>query len=158
MEVILRTDVENLGRLGEIVKVKPGYARNYLLPQNMAMPATPGNKRLFEQQRKKLQEKLDAARSAAQSLAEKLDELSLTIPVRVGEGDKLYGSVTSTIIAEKLAEQGFEIDKKDIELDNPIRALGEYSVPVRLYPEVRPELTVSVVRHDEGQSREEERE
>ena len=158
MEVILRTDIENLGRLGEIVKVKPGYARNFLLPQNMAMLATPGNKRLFEQQRKKLQERQNAARSAAQSLAEKLDELTLTIPVRVGEGDKLYGSVTTTIIGDRLAELGFEIDKKKIELDNPIRALGDYAVPVRLYPEVRPELTVSVVRHDEGQSRDEEQE
>ena len=149
MEVILRTDMENLGKLGDVVKVKPGYARNYLIPKELAMQATSGNLKLFEQQRRKLQEKLDKARSQAQSLAEKLEETVLQIPVRVGEGDKLYGSVTSAMIAEALASKGLEVDKKDIELENPIRSLGEHQVPVKLYSGVRPELKVNVVRHGE---------
>ena len=149
MQVILRTDMENLGKLGDVVKVKPGYARNYLIPKELAMQATPSNLKLFEQQRRKLQEKLDKARAAAQSLAEKLEETVVTIPVRVGEGDKLYGSVTSAMIADALAEQGLDIDKKDIELDNPIRSLGEHQVPIKLYSGVRPELKVNVVRHGE---------
>jgi large subunit ribosomal protein L9 len=149
MEVILRTDMENLGKLGDVVKVKPGYARNYLIPKELAMQATPSNLKVFEQQRRKLQEKLDKARAEAQSLAGRLEETVITIPVRVGESDKLYGSVTSAMISEALAQQGLEVDKKDIELDNPIRSLGEHQVPVKLYSGVRPELKVNVVRHGE---------
>ncbi|MDZ7761009.1 MAG: 50S ribosomal protein L9 [Desulfovermiculus sp.] len=149
MEVILRTDMENLGKLGDVVKVKPGYARNYLIPKELAMQATPGNLKLFEQQRRKLQERLDKARTKAQTMAEKLGETVVQIPVRVGEGDKLYGSVTSAMIADALAQQNLEIDKKDIELENPIRSLGEHQVPIKLYSGVRPELKVHVVRHGE---------
>jgi len=149
MQVILRTDIERLGKLGDVVNVKPGYARNYLLPRNMAMEATPGNMKEFEHQRRKLQQKLDAARSEAERLAEQLQDLKVVIPVRVGEGDKLYGSVTTAMIANALAEQGFEVDKKQIELDKPLRELGKVSVPVKVYPEVRPEINVSVVRHGE---------
>ncbi|WP_034622576.1 50S ribosomal protein L9 [Desulfovermiculus halophilus] len=149
MEVILRTDMENLGKLGDVVKVKPGYARNYLIPKELAMQATPSNLKVFEQQRRKLQEKLDKARAEAESLAGRLEETVITIPVRVGESDKLYGSVTSAMISEALAQQGLEVDKKDIELDNPIRSLGEHQVPVKLYSGVRPELKVNVVRHGE---------
>jgi large subunit ribosomal protein L9 len=149
MQVILRTDIENLGKLGDIVEVKPGYARNFLIPKQMAMLATPGNKKVFEQQRRKLQEALDKARRAAQNMAEKLEELVLEIPVRVGENDKLYGSVTTAHIANALAEKGFEVDKKKVELDKPIRSLGEFSVGVRLYPHVCPQVKVQVIRHDE---------
>ncbi|MFO7803713.1 MAG: 50S ribosomal protein L9 [Desulfovermiculus sp.] len=149
MEVILRTDMENLGKLGDVVKVKSGYARNYLIPKELAMLATPGNLKVFEQQRRKLQQKLDKARAEAQSLAEKLEETIVEIPVRVGEGDKLYGSVTSAMISDALAHKGLEIDKKNIEMENPIRSLGEHQVPVKLYSGVRPELKVNVVRHGE---------
>ncbi len=149
MEVILRTDMGNLGKLGDVVNVKPGYARNYLIPKELAMQATSGNRKVFEQQRRKLQQKLDQVRAQAQSLADRLEEMMVTIPVRVGEGDKLYGSVTSVMIAEALGQQGLEIDKKDIELDNPIRSLGEHQVPIRLHSGVRPELKVNVVRHGE---------
>ena len=149
MQVILRTDIEGLGKLGDVVRVKPGYARNYLLPRNLAMEATPGNLKEFENQRRKLQEKLDKDRFDAERLAEQLQDLELHIPVRVGEGDKLYGSVTTAMIASALAEQGFDLDKKKIELDKPIRSLGEFSVPVKVYPEVRPEIKVVVVRHGE---------
>lgn len=151
MEVILRTNIEKLGELGQVVKVKPGYGRNYLLPQGLAMLATPGNKRVFEQERKKLQARLDAERFAAQELADKINAAALRVPVRVGEGDKLYGSVTSAQIVELLAsEHGIELDKKKLHLDEPLRALGEYSLDVRLHHDVMAQVKVAVVRHDSG--------
>jgi large subunit ribosomal protein L9 len=152
MQVILRTNVEKLGKLGDVVKVKPGYARNYLIPKKMAMEATPANMRVFEQQRQQLQKRLDEERFRAQGFADKLQQLEIVIPVRVGEHDKLYGSVTNAHIADALAKKGYEIDKKKIELPEPIRSLGDFQVEVKLHPEVRPELTVSVVRHGEEKS------
>ena len=149
MQVILRTDIENLGKLGDLVNVKPGYARNYLIPKKMALEATRGNLKSFEQQKKKLQEKLEAEKFAAKDFSQKLEQLEVKIPVRVGENDKLYGSVTNAHIASALAEQGYEIDKKKIELENPIRSLGEFYVPVKVYPEIKPQLKVVVVRHGE---------
>jgi large subunit ribosomal protein L9 len=146
MELILRADVENLGRLGDKVAVKPGYGRNYLIPQGLAMLATDANKRRFENERNKLQAKRDALASAAQTLAEKLAAADIVIEVRVGEGDKLYGSVTSAIIADKLAEAGVEIDRKKIVLDEPIRALGQYEIQVKLLPELRGVVNVTVKR------------
>lgn len=151
MEVILRTDIENLGRLGQMAKVKPGYGRNYLLPQGLAMMATPGNKKRFEQERKKLQGKLDYVRFAAQELADKINAVSLRVPVRVGEGDKLYGSVTSAQIAELLLkEHGIDLDKKKLRMDESLRALGEYSLEVRLHQDVKAHVQVAIVRHDAG--------
>ncbi len=158
MQVILRTDIENLGKLGDLVKVKPGYARNYLIPKKMALEATPGNLKDFEQQRKKLQEKLDAEKFAAQDLSQKLEQIEVKIPVRVGENDKLYGSVTNAHIANALAEQGYKIDKKSIELEKPIRALGEFHVPIKVYPEIKPQLKVVVIRHGEEEQGDEESE
>jgi large subunit ribosomal protein L9 len=146
MELILRADVENLGRLGDKVAVKPGYGRNYLIPQGLAMMASDANMRRFENERKKLQAKRDSLVSAAQSLSNKLAAASIVIEVRVGEGDKLYGSVTSGIIADKLAEQGVEIDRKKIVLNDPIRSLGNYEIEVKLLPELRGKVQVSVVR------------
>jgi large subunit ribosomal protein L9 len=112
MQLILRADVENLGRLGEVVTVKPGYGRNYLVPQGLAMAASEANLKVFERERKKLQARMDSARAAAQDVADKLAGLALTIEVRVGENDKLYGSVTSAQIADLLAASGVEIDRK----------------------------------------------
>ncbi len=146
MELILRADVENLGRLGDKVAVKPGYGRNYLIPQGLAMLATEANLRRFENERKKLQAKRDALVSAAQSLVDRLAAVSIVIEVRVGEGDKLYGSVTSGIIADKLAEAGVEIDRKKIVLAEPIRNLGHYEIEVKLLPELRGKVQVSVMR------------
>ena len=146
MELILLQKVTNLGALGDKVKVKPGYGRNYLIPQGLAMLATDANLRRFENERKKLQAKRDALASAAQGLADKIAAVEVVIEVRVGEGDKLYGSVTSGIIADKLAEAGVEVDRKKIVLDEPIRALGQYEVAVKLMPEVRGIVKVSVVR------------
>lgn len=149
MEVILRTNIEKLGKLGQVVKVKPGYGRNYLLPQGLAMLATPGNKKRFEQERKKLQATLDAVRFAAQELADKINAVVLRVPVRVGEGNKLYGSVTSAQIVELLSkEHGIDLDKKKLHLDESLRALGEYSLEVRLHHDVTAHVQVLVVRHD----------
>lgn len=146
MELILRADVENLGRLGDKVSVKPGYGRNYLIPQGLAMLASAANLRRFENESKKLQAKRDALVADAKSLSDRLAAIAIVIEVRVGEGDKLYGSVTSAIIADRLAEQGFEIDRKKIVLADPIRSLGHYDIEIKLLPELRGAVRVSVVR------------
>lgn len=146
MKVILRADVDNLGRLGEIVAVRPGYGRNYLLPQGLASMATPGNLKVFEQERRKLQAQNDAIRAEAAGLAGKIEAAKVVIEVRVGDGDKLYGSVTSPQIAAILAEQGVDVDRRKIQLDDGIRTLGEYIVDVKLHPEVVAKLTVNVVK------------
>ncbi len=156
MRVILRTDIEKLGKLGDVVDVRPGYARNYLIPKKMAMLASEGNIKRFENERKKLEERLNAERFRAKELAEKLESLEIKIPVRVGEGDKLYGSVTSSNIVDILQKEGFEIDRKKIGLDKPIRSLGEYEIPVKLYPGVVATLRVSVVRFQEEDSERDE--
>ncbi|MDL2216560.1 50S ribosomal protein L9 [Desulfovibrio sp. OttesenSCG-928-M14] len=145
MKVILRTDVEKLGRLGDMVEVKPGYGRNYLLPHGFAMLATPANQKVFDLERKKLQAKTEALRASAASMADRLAATPISIAMRVGDNDKLYGSVTSTLIAEALLEKGIEIDRRRILLDAPIRALGQYAVRVRLHADVLGELDLSVV-------------
>ncbi|MDR2162185.1 MAG: 50S ribosomal protein L9 [Desulfovibrio sp.] len=145
MKVILRSDVENLGSLGDVVEVKAGYGRNFLLPQGMAMPATPSSLKVFERERKKLQARVEAQRGAAASLAEKIGREQVVIAMRVGENDKLYGSVTSALIAEALLKQGIEIDRRRVLLDSPIRALGAYTVRIRLHASVVAELPLSVV-------------
>lgn len=150
MKLILRADVENLGRLGDVVTVKAGYGRNYLVPQGMAMLATPGNLKTFEQERKKLQAKMDALRSDAQSISDRINGITLVIPMRVGDNNKLYGSVTTAIIGEKLAEQGIEIDRRRILLDQAIRTMGEHVVRVRLHADVIAEMTVKVVSEDKS--------
>lgn len=146
MKIILRADVDNLGRLGDIVTVRPGYGRNYLLPQGLASLVTPSNLKVFEQERRKLQARNDAIKAEAATLAAKIEAARVIIEVRVGEGDKLYGSVTSSQIADILAEQGVEVDRRKIQMDEAIRSLGEYILDVKLHPEVVASLTVNVVR------------
>jgi len=146
MQLILRADVENLGRLGETVAVKPGYGRNYLIPQGLAMLASPANLRRFENERKKLQAKRDAQVASAQTLSEQIAAAPVVIEMRVGEGDKLYGSVTTAIIADKLAEAGVTIDRKKIVLPEPIKALGHYEVEIKLLPDLRATVQVTVMR------------
>lgn len=146
MKVILRSDVDNLGRLGDIVAVRPGYGRNYLLPQGLAALATPGNLKIFEQERRKLQAKNDAIRAEAVALAAKIEAAEVRIEVRVGEGDKLYGSVTASQIAGLLEEQGVVVDRRKFQMEDAIRTLGDHVVEVKLHPEVAAQLTVSVVR------------
>ena len=148
MKVILRADVEKLGHLGDIVNVKNGYGRNYLLPQKLASIATPANIKVFELERKKLQARMDALRASASEIAARLEGVVVTIPMRVGENDKLYGSVTSTLIGDALAAQGVEVDRRRILMDAPIRTLGEHPVRVRLHADVIAMLAVKVVSED----------
>lgn len=145
MKVILRADVENLGTLGDVVTVRPGYGRNFLLPQGLAMVATEANMHAFELERKKLQARMDALRADARSLAEKIEALEIVIPMHVGDNDKLYGSVTTTMIGDAIAAQGLEVDRRRILLDGPIRTLGEFEVRVRLHADVYAALKVQVV-------------
>jgi len=146
MEVILRQAVENVGQPGEIVKVSAGYARNFLLPRGIAVEATPGNKRRIEKERERLEAAEAQRRSAAQELAGRLEQVSLTFSARVGEEGKLFGSVTAADIALQLAQQGFEVEKRQIDLHDPIKALGVYRVPVRLHADVHPEIKVWVIK------------
>lgn len=146
MKLILRADVDALGRLGDIVSVKSGYGRNYLIPQGLAMPASEANIKQFELEKRKLQEMADNLRTQAEGLRDRLAEVEVKIEVRVGEGDKLYGSVTAVNIAEALEEMDFEIDRRKILLPEPIRALGEYAIEIKLHPEVRGEVKLVVAK------------
>jgi len=147
MKLILRADVDALGRLGDIVTVKNGYGRNYLIPQGLAKPATKANLKAFELERRKLQEQADSLRAQAEGMAEKIASTPVEIEVRVGEGDKLYGSVTTANIGDAMEEAGINIDRRKILLPEPIRALGEYEVEIKLHPDVRGELKLAVTRH-----------
>jgi large subunit ribosomal protein L9 len=145
MEVILREHVDNLGRRGDVVKVTPGYARNYLLPRKLALAVTENNKRQIERE-KKLAEARDAEeRGAAEAVAARLGALDVEIARRVGENNTLYGSVTSADIAQALQTRGFEIDKRKIALPDPLKALGDTTVPVRIHRDVTAQVKVRVV-------------
>lgn len=145
MKIILTENVPSLGTVGMVVEVARGYARNFLIPQGKAMEANPGNLARFEAQRSRLMEQVDKEQEAALELAARLAEVSLTIPQRVGETERLYGSVTNAVIAQALEEQGFSLDRKQLELDEPIKQLGTYQVTVRLAPEVKAQIQVEVV-------------
>ena len=146
MEVILRQAVENLGKPGDVVKVSNGYARNFLLPRGIAFEATPGNLKRIAQEKERLEAAENERRSAAQALAEKLEQVSLTFSARVGEEGKLFGSVTGADIAHQLEAQGFHIEKRQIDLHEPLRTLGVFRVPVRLHADVKPEVKVWVIK------------
>lgn len=146
MEVILRQAVEKLGHPGDIVKVSPGYARNFLLPRGFAYEATPGNRKRIERERERLEQAEEVRRGSAQEQAAKLEQVSLTFSARVGDEGKLFGSVTSSDIAHQLEAQGFAIEKRQIELHEPIRSLGVYRVPIRLHADVHPEIKVWVIK------------
>jgi len=146
MDVILRQAVENLGHPGDMVKVSPGFARNYLLPRGIAVEATEGNKRRIAQEKARLESAENSRRESASELATRLEQVSLTFSARVGDEGKLFGSVTATDIAEQLAGQGFSIEKRLIDLHEPIKALGVYRVPIRLHADVRPEVKVWVIK------------
>lgn len=148
MEVILKQDVENLGAAGDLVSVKPGYARNYLIPQGLALRATEGNRRRFEEERRHTQRAEARERERAEELAEKLDGRSLTFTVMAGEEGRLYGSVTNVDIAEALEREGLDVDRRLVLLDEPIKELGVYRVPIRLHADVRPEVKIWVVAED----------
>jgi len=146
MEVILREHVDNLGRRGEIVKVAAGYARNYLLPRKLALPATAGNKKHVERERKIMEAREAQEKGQAEALAARLGLVEISIARRVGETDQLYGSVTAVDIAEYLKGKGFEIDRRKLILPEPIKTLGDHPVPLKLHREVTVPLTVKVVK------------
>jgi large subunit ribosomal protein L9 len=148
MQVILRERLDSLGSAGEVVDVKPGYARNYLIPQGLAYEATAANVRRIESEQARQEQKHAATLNEARERAKAIEGISLTFRARAGQEGKLFGSITSADIAEKLAEQGVTVDRRQIELDEPIKALGVTSVPVRLHPQVRPEVKVWVIAEE----------
>jgi large subunit ribosomal protein L9 len=149
MDVILREDVEKLGTRGQLVKVAPGYARNFLLPNKMAVAATESNKKIVEQERQAHLRREAKVEGEAKDLGKMLGAVSITISQKAGENDQLFGSVTSKDIAEALEAQGYTIERRKIALDEPIKTLGEFKVPVRLHREVTAEITVHVVKEEE---------
>lgn len=146
MKVILLKDIEALGSAGEVVQVKNGYGRNFLIPRHKALVATAANMAQFESRRKQQETLAERERRAAEALAKKLETESLTVQVKVGEEDRLFGSVTAQNIAELLDEKGYEIDRRAIHLEDPIRELGVYNVEVRLHPEVAAAVKLWVVK------------
>jgi large subunit ribosomal protein L9 len=146
MEVILRQAVDNLGRPGDVVDVKPGYARNYLVPRGLAIPATPGNLKKIEQEKARLEAAENKRIEGARGIAAGLESVSLTFSARVGDEEKLFGSVTASDIADQLKAQGFDIEKRQVDLHEPIKALGVYKVPIKLHAEVKPEIRVWVIK------------
>ena len=150
MEVILREHVENLGKRGEIVKVADGYARNYLLPRKLALPATEGNKKHVERERKIVETREAEEKGHADAIASRLASVDITIARRVGDTDQLYGSVTGGDIADYLKTKGFEIDKRKLILPEPIKAIGDHNVPLKLHREVTVPLVVHVVKEGVG--------
>ena len=150
MEVILREHVDNLGRRGEVVKVAAGYARNYLLPRKLALPATEGNKQHVARERRIMEAREAEEKSRAEAIAASLGSVPVSIARRVGETDQLYGSVTSGDISEFLKEKGFEVDKRKLILPEPIKTLGEHNVPLKLHRDVTVALKVHVVKEGAG--------
>jgi large subunit ribosomal protein L9 len=148
MEVILREDIEKLGTRGEVVKVAPGYARNFLLPKKLAVAATSSNKKIVEQERQAHLRKEAKLQGEAADLAKLMNGVSVTITQKAGENDQLFGSVTSKDVADALAAKNFTIDRRKIQLDEPIKSLGEFKVPVRLHKDVTAEITVVVAKEE----------
>lgn len=144
MKVILTDEVKNLGQRGETVEVKPGYARNFLLPKALALPATAGNVKRLEQEKKKYDARVAKDKEAAEAVAKAIDGITVTLHKKAGEHDALYGSVTSSELAEALAEKGITVDRRRIELEEPIKRLGQHQVHIRLHREVSAALTVHV--------------
>lgn len=148
MEVILREDINNLGTRGEVVKVAPGYARNFLLPKKLAVAATDSNRKIVEQERQAHLRKEAKLKGEAEDLSKLVNGISVTISQKAGENDQLFGSVTSKDVADALAAKNFTIDRRKIQLDEPIKQLGEYKVPVKLHKDVTAEVTVTVVKEE----------
>jgi large subunit ribosomal protein L9 len=148
MEVILREDIAKLGARGEVIKVADGYARNFLIPQRLAVPATPSNKKIIEQERLAHLRREAKEQAGAEDLAKLMAGLTVTIAQKAGEQEQLFGSVTAKDIAEVLEKQNFHIDRRKIQLHDPIKQLGEHKVTIRLHREVPVEITVQVIREE----------
>jgi len=148
MEIILREDIDKLGARGQVVKVAAGYARNYLLPNRLAVPASEANKKIVEQERQAHLRRETKLKGEAEDLAKIVGNVTVTIAQKAGENEQLFGSVTSKDIAEALEKQNLTIDRRKIQLDEPIRQLGEFKITVRLHREVPVEITVKVVKEE----------
>ncbi len=146
MKVILRQNHETLGQIGDVVEVKNGYARNFLIPRKIAYAALKGNVQALEEEKKNLDKRRLQEIEAAEKLATELEKVSVTIPVQVGEEDKIFGSVTNQMIADALKEKGYEIDRRKIEIEEPIKSLGIYGISIRLHASVGANIKVWVVR------------
>jgi large subunit ribosomal protein L9 len=146
MKVILRQDYEKLGKTGDIVSVKRGFGMNYLIPRKVAYPAQPNYVRMVQEEQNQKLMQVNKQKKQAELLAQKMETVSVTLAVSVGEGDKMFGSVTNQDIADALVKQGYDIDRKKIILDDPLKALGIYSVPIKLHPDVEVKIKVWVVK------------
>ena len=146
MKVILKDDVKNVGAMGDIVKVADGYARNYLVPRGLAVEASTKNIKSVEHEKRIIQEKAKKKKSSAQDLSDRISKVTIVMKANAGEEGKLFGSVTTMDIAEALKNEGFDIDKKKISLDEPIKRLGEHTVNVKIHPEITTNVTVQVVQ------------
>lgn len=146
MKVILREDHEKLGSIGEVIQVKPGFARNFLIPRKIAYPARPNFVKMIEEEKRQKEHRKSKEKKVAEELAKSLESVSVTISVSVGEEDKMFGSVTTQDISEALTKQNIEIDRKKIILEEPIKELGIYSVPIKLHSEVEAKIKVWVVK------------
>ncbi len=146
MEVILNQDVDKLGKAGAIVKVKEGFARNFLIPNKLAMPVTSSNLKKLQQEKQKKVAQIEKVKKEFEQLKDRLNGLSLTIPALIHEEDKLFGSISPQDIAQALKEEGFEIDKNSITMEQPIKSLGIYEIPIKLHPEVSTKIKVWIVK------------
>lgn len=146
MEIVLIKDVEKLGKRGDVIQVRNGYGRNYLIPSSLALPATRQNRSLIEVEKKRAAERRKREQNSAQELSQKVSKLKIRIEAEAGEKDKLFGSVTSQDIAEALQKEGIKIDRKQVRLSEPIHALGLHSVTVELAPEVKVSFSVEIVK------------
>ncbi len=145
MKIILRQEVENLGDIGEIVTVKAGYARNYLIPRGMAYFASPKAIKMLEHEKKQYAFRMDKLKGEAEVLAAKLADVQVTIPMQVGEEDKLFGSVTNVMIGQELADRGYDVERRSIMIEEPIKSLGIFDVKIKLHPEVIATIKVWVI-------------
>ena len=145
MKVILKEDVKNLGKMGDIITVAEGHARNFLLPKKLAVEALTENIKALEHQKKMIQEKAKKVKNVSQDLANRISSLTLSIKAKAGEEDKIFGSITSMDIAAALKNEGIDIDKKKISLEEPIKRLGSYAVSIKIHPEITAQLNISVV-------------
>jgi large subunit ribosomal protein L9 len=144
MKLILKEDVDNIGVMGSVVEVKDGYGRNFLIPRNLAVEANPKNIRHFEHQKKTIEVKVKKVRKSAEDFAEQLSQMTLSLEARAGEEDKLFGSVTTKDIVEAIAQKGVEVDRRKILLDEPIKRLGSYEVPIKIHQDVIANVKVEV--------------
>jgi large subunit ribosomal protein L9 len=152
MKVILKQDVENVGRKGDVINVSPGYGRNYLIPKKLALQVTASNTKLIAIEQHALKKKVEQERLSYQELIQKLNQVTLSFARKAGEKDHIFGSVSVSDIKEGLDKLGFDIDKKKIAMDEPLKRLGNYTVPIKVYHDDKAEIKVAVVKEDEGEA------